>query len=228
MAECFLYNNCNHRHCDDSCCVRKERVGALLKMSLLPEKHWVRMSLITDFDGTDLEEFKRLFNIEKNIGDFVSKGYSLFLHSKGSGNGKTSWAIRLVQAYINYIWPESDLTECKALFIHTSRFLQALKDNFSNRNDYAIYIKNHLDEADLVVWDDIGAEMGSDYDINQLLNFIDRRTNLGKTNIFTSNLNKSELEFKVGTRLASRIGAGIDIELNGKDKRKNTSQVEEY
>lgn len=228
MTECFLYNNCNHRHCNDSYCLRKDRVGTLLKMSLLPEKHWVRMSLITDFDGTDLEEFKRLFNIEKNIGDFVGKGYSLFLHSKGSGNGKTSWAVRLVQAYINYIWPESDLTECKALFIHTSRFLQALKDNFSNKNDYAIYIKDHLDEADLVVWDDIGAEMGSDYDINQLLNFIDRRTNLGKTNIFTSNLNKNELEFKVGTRLASRIGASIDIELNGKDKRKNTSQVEEY
>src|SRR5574344_1121260 len=41
----------------------------------------------------------------------------LMVYSTNCGNGKTSWSLRLVQAYFNKIWPKASLT-CKALFIN--------------------------------------------------------------------------------------------------------------
>ncbi len=177
---------------------------------------------------TDLKEFQRLAHIEEDIENFVKKGYNLFIHSAIPGNGKTSWARRMIKSYFDHTWPMQDLTECKALFIQVSPFLQALKDNITTKNPEVQYIKENITNADIVVWDDLGTEIGSEYDINQLLGFIDRRTAAGKTNIYTSNLTRQEMEFKVGKRLASRVGMSIDIELRGKDKRVMSAQTEEY
>ena len=74
--------------------------------------------------------------------------------------------------------------------------------------------------ADLVVWDDIAAKSGSEFELNHLLNAINTRMDAGKSNIFTSNLGKRELTNALGERLASRIcNKSIDIELQGADKR---------
>ena len=49
---------------------------------------------------------------------------------------------------------------------------------------------------------------------------IDGRINAGKANIFSSNLNDTELHDALGDRLSSRIcNLGYNIELVGGDKR---------
>lgn len=54
-------------------------------ISMEQRKH---INLITDSDGTDLEEFKTLALIQKNIKAFVRDGSQLYLHSQTTGSGK--------------------------------------------------------------------------------------------------------------------------------------------
>ena len=131
----------------------------------------------------------------------------------------TSWSIRLLTAYFNKVWPKSTF-ECQGLFVSVPSFLLALKASISKYNSYAEFINENILKADLVIWDDIATKPGTEFELNHLLNIINTRMNEGKSNIFTSNLNKKELAAALGDRLASRIcNKSIDIELHGEDKR---------
>ena len=187
----------------------------------MPESKWQHLTLRVDANGTDLAEFQRLAEIEKGIESFISEGRNIYLHSPYCGNGKTSWALRLIKAYINAIWPKATL-ECKALFINVPKFLLDLKDEIGrgSRDASLDALRKDIDEADVVVWDDVGTKPGSEYELNQLLSRIDKRVYNRKSNIFTTNLNPEQLETLVGARLKSRIcNASEDIELRGADKR---------
>ena len=162
---------------------------------------------------------QKLAAIEQDIVKFISEGKNLYLHSANCGNGKSSWSIRLVEAYFDKIWARTD-GKCRVLFISVPRFLLALKDNITTRSSYVEYIKDNVLEADLVIWDDIAAKMGSEFELTHLLNIIDNRLALGKSNIYTSNLNRQQLYTALGERLTSRIAnMSTDIELFGADKR---------
>ena len=218
MSTCYLYDNCNHKDCDRFC-LRKYKMDSLYTAALISESQKKRISLRVDADGTDLEQFKQLAAIENDIVNFVKEGKNLYLHSANCGNGKSSWSIRLAQAYFNKIWARSEV-KCRVLFISVPRYLLAIKDNISNRNAYAEYIKENVLEADLVIFDDLAAKMGSEFELTHLLNIIDNRISLGKSNIYTSNLNRQQLYTALGERLTSRVAnMSIDIELFGADKR---------
>jgi len=219
MSQCFLYDRCNHKDCD-KLCLRQLKLGTLLSNSGLPSDKWARMELKLDTDGTDLEIFKELAHIEQNITKFVKIGANLFLHSGNSGNGKTSWAIRMIQVFLDKNWKSYELTDTPVLFINVPRFLESLKLNISTYDEYAPYVLEHVMEADLVIWDDIAAKAGSDYEINKLFSLVDGRISKSKANIFTSNLNNTEMYAALGSRLASRIcNMSTNLELKGADKR---------
>lgn len=219
MQTCFLYPICNHKDCDKDFCMRKYKMSSLYSAAQMTEAQKAHITLKVDSDGTDIEQFKQLSAIEKNITEFVAQGQNLYLHSAVCGNGKSSWSVRLVQAYFEKIWASTGIT-CRVLFISVPRFLLALKDSISSKNSYADYIKANVLKADLVIWDDIAAKMGSEFELTHLLNMIENRIILNKSNIYTSNLNKQQLYTALGERLTSRIAnKSIDIELFGADKR---------
>ncbi len=219
MSDCFLYDICSHIDCESDVCIRKYKLEHLYKASLLSEQQRRHISLKIDDDGTDLMEFRQLADISNNIETFILSGKNLYLHSTTMGCGKSSWAIRMIESYFNHIWPKTDLT-CRALFVSVPRFLLALKENISGNNNYATYIQEHILSADLVVWDDIAAKVGTEFELNHLLSLIETRTSAGKSNIYTSNLNPEEMRVALGDRITSRIcNLSIDIELHGKDKR---------
>jgi DNA replication protein DnaC len=194
-------------------------MDTLYSAALMTESQKQHVVLKIDPDGTDLEQFQKLAAIEQDIVKFISEGKNLYLHSANCGNGKSSWSIRLVEAYFDKIWARTD-GKCRVLFISVPRFLLALKDNITTRSSYVEYIKDNVLEADLVIWDDIAAKMGSEFELTHLLNIIDNRLALGKSNIYTSNLNRQQLYNVLGERLTSRIAnMSIDIELFGSDKR---------
>lgn len=191
----------------------------LYEAALISMEQRKHIDLVTDKDGTDFEEFKTLAVIQKNIKAFVEDGSQLYLHSQTTGSGKTSWALRLCQTYLNQIWPTSKL-ECRVLFVNTPKFLLSLKDNISEKSEYAAYIKENVFKADLVVWDDIATKATTVFEAENLFSIIDSRISSGKSNIYTSNLTQSELHECMGDRLASRVcTASLDIEFHGKDKR---------
>lgn len=217
--ECLLFNNCNHKDCG-GLCTRRIKTERMFALSLLSREQLKPLILRTDADGTDRQTFIELKDIALNIKKFVSDGKSLYIHSAVSGNGKSSWAIRLIKEYINNIWAYADDSTCHALFISVPLFLESLKNSINNYDQYAEDIKASVYTADVVVWDDIAAKCGTEYEINKLLSYIDRRINLGKSNIYTSNLGPNELSSALGTRLASRINSAKEIIFYGADKRK--------
>ena len=219
MSNCYMREVCNGKDCQADFCLRKYKMDSLYSAALMTESQKKHVTLRVDEDGTDLEQFKQLADIEQNIVSFINEGKNLYLHSANCGNGKSSWSLRLAEAYFNKIWARTEV-KCRVLFISVPRFLLALKDNITAKNSYVDYIKENVFEADLVIWDDIAAKMGSEFELTHLLNIIDNRLALGKSNIYTSNLNRQQLYSALGERLTSRIAnMSIDIELRGADKR---------
>ena len=223
MDKCWVTETCkkykNGKCNENEFCIKKFKLEYLYKNSLLSENQWCSKKLFLQTDLTDKEEFDILKNIEISILEFVDSGKNLYIHSKICGNGKTAWAVKLIQAYLNRIWAESSLT-CKALFINVPRFLLTLKDSITTESEYINHIKKYVLDADLVVWDEVGVKALTNYEHEHLLNLINTRLDEGKSNIYTSNLDAEELREKVGERLYSRISnLSIDIEFHGVDKR---------
>lgn len=219
----YCSNNCikwKNNTCDgDSFCQRKYKLDFLFDRSLLAIKQREHVDLYLDRDGCDKEAFTTLKSIEKNVLNFVQEGKNLYIHSTISGNGKSSWAVRLLQSYFNKIWASTDL-DCRGLFVHIPRYLLSIKDAISEKNEYASHIKENILNADLVVFDEIGTKSITTFECENLLNIISARIDSGKSNVYTSNLTPSDLREKLGDRLYSRIvNLSTDIELFGRDKR---------
>lgn len=219
---CKKYNN-EYKECEcrnsDCFCIKLFKLDSLYELTLLSYAQRERIVLRIDSDGTDREAFIKLKAIEDNIEDFIAKGRNLYLYSENCGNGKTAWSIRMIQSHLNKIWYKSDI-KCRALFINVPRFLLALKDNISNHSEYIEHIKQNVLDADLVVWDEVASKGFTDFEMDNMFNFINTRLDFNKSNIFTSNLNGEALKNKVGNRLYSRItNLSECIELKGADKR---------
>lgn len=167
----------------------------------------------------DIQAFQQLKVIKDNIVDFVLSGDNLYLFSENYGNGKTTWSVKLLMAFLNKVWCGNGFKP-RALFLHTPTFLKKLKDRISKVDyDFDEVLKN-VEKVDLVVWDDIGSTSISSYDYANILSFIEQRKFSGKSNIYTGNLNGQELEDKIDKRLRSKVfNDSCVIEFKGVDRR---------
>lgn len=200
-------------------CLKLFKVNQLQELALLTDKQKEYMPLLLDEDKCDLVAFKQLKDIESNIESFIEEGKNIYIYSYQVGNGKTSWALRLLNSYIEKIWYKSDLT-CKCLFINVPKFLLNLKDNITQKLEYITYIKENVLKANLVIWDDIATKGFTEFEMENLLNIINNRIDGGKSNIYTSNLAGDALREAVGDRLYSRVyNYSQLIRFVGKDKR---------
>lgn len=216
--KCWYKDFCSLKNEGDGChmCTKYFKINYFMTHSNLPpaKQKPIKLSPTTDHD---IETFKKLDDIRLNIYEFVYYGKNLFIGSDNTGNGKTSWAIKLLHKYIEEVWEQAAL-EPIAQFIHVPTLLLELKDFNNPLPRSAIQT---IKECDLVVWDDIGDARLSDYDYNQLLSLIDYRTLAEKSNIYTSNITSYKKLIKlVGERIASRIYDGSKvILLDGGDNR---------
>lgn len=203
----------------DQFCIKWFKINELQTLSLLEDSQKNRFPMYLDEDGADRDVYTRLSEIEKDAENFVSQGKNLYLYSAGTGNGKTSFAIRILNAYLASIWYKAELS-CKALFINVPKFLILLKDNISKKSDYIEYIKENVLNADIVIWDDIATKGFTTYEMENILNIIDNRLIANKSNIYTSNIVGDELKECIGDRLYSRVFNKSEVlEFIGKDKR---------
>ena len=217
-ASCWLTNQCNHKDCD-TFCLRRFKLDYLYNQALVSVGQRQRVDLKLDYDLTDKQAFDFLKNVESSIIGFVNAGKNLYLWSNMTGNGKTAWSLRLLQAYLNSVWPKSDL-KCRALFINVPKFFLALKDNISEKSEYIAQIKANVLDADLVIWDEVALKTLTQFEMENLLSLINNRLDCGKSNIYTSNISPNDLLNLVGDRLYSRIiNMSEVIEFKGADKR---------
>lgn len=209
-SDCWYKNVCSYDSCIN--CIRYSEMKYLMENSGIPKAKQMPISLEA---GIDYDAFVSLALIKDNILQFVERGDNLYICSSETGNGKTSWAIKILLKYFDRVWPGNGF-KVRGYFQHVPMLFNTLKD-FSKNHDT---LKNTLENADLVVWDDIAAGKLSDYDINQLLIYLDERIINSKSNIFTGNITSHDKLVKVlGSRLASRIWSSSVIELKGKDRR---------
>jgi len=213
FEECWYKDVCQSV-CQPVSCLRYIEMKYLVDNSGIPKSKQYPVLLEAQ---EDYEQFIRLAEIKNNIFEFVNNGYNLYIASRNTGNGKTSWAIKLMLKYFDEVWAGNGL-KIRGLFIHIPTLLLQLK-NFSNPlpEEY----KQNIMDVDLVIWDEIASTTISQYDYSNLLMFLENRLLNGKSNIYTSNsVSKESLEGIVGNKLASRIWNTSEIiEFRGKDKR---------
>ena len=213
MSVCDRYNaNCWEN------CIRFLEMSKLMQSSNIPLNRQKPVRL--QAPKVDYDAFCRLADIKDNIREFVEQGKNLYITSETTGNGKTSWAIKLMLKYFDDIWPGNGFN-CRGIFVNVPTFLLKCKD-FNNKDSSFDELRNRLDSVDLVIWDDIGSTELSSYDHSQLLMYIDARCNNCKANIFTGNIvSREKLEKAIGIKLTSRVlGENTEkIEFKGSDKR---------
>lgn len=213
------YSNCWYKQiCHDDCnkCTKYLIIKSLMELSGVPSN--LHHPIALNCRDEDYEAFIRLDEIKEDIYNFVAEGQNLFICSEHTGNGKTSWALKLMYKFFSEVWDTWGPITPAALFIYVPEFIMRIKD-FNNpiSQEYLEQIK----KAPLVIWDDIGTGEISNYDYLQILIYVNLRIQAERSNIYTSNITSlQELSNKVGDKLASRIYNDSEIiELKGMDMR---------
>ncbi len=214
-TDCWFIDYCQYAEEDCIDCQLFLQMNWQMQNSGLPKAKQKIIKLRPE--PCDTDAFADLLDIKRSITDFVDLGKNLYLCSDHTGNGKTSWAIKLLQSYLN-LRCEGNYEHLLGMFVSTPQLLLKLKD-FDN--PLSAQYKNNLHNVDLVIWDDIAVSGMSNYDYTQLFTYIDSRMLSEKSNIFTSNCaSRSSLEKVIGNKLASRIWDTSEIiQFNGKDRR---------
>ena len=215
IEKCWYKDVCN-LDCYNSC-IRFNSMISLCQKSNLSENNWIPKKLYAN--DRDRQAFKYLSTIKSDIVNFVENGNSLYLYSQNSGNGKTSWAIKLLLAYFDRVWHKKAF-DCAGVFINTQSFIFKNKENISNPTKEFEELKQNILSSDLVIWDDIASARLSEYDYQLLLTFINTRKLNGKSNLYTGNCDQNGCNEFLGQRLSSRVwNDSIIIGLVEPDKR---------
>lgn len=187
-----------------------------MESSNLPEDKWFPIKLTA---GTDREMFLELSYIKDNILEWVADGGSLYIYSENFGNGKTSWAIKLMLAYFNAIWAGNGFRR-RGVFISVPEFIDRNREIINNRDDEFVKMREDMIACDLVIWDDIASTKLTDFNHSLLMNYLDARVLGNKANIFTGNADFKLMQEYLGGRLSSRIwNSSQIIHLVDSDKR---------
>lgn len=194
--------------------------------SNVPEAKWKEPKLQPD--TVDVEAFDRLNHIKENVWSFLYQyHHHLIICGHNLGCGKTSWSLKLMNAYFDCCTEDFtgidvddlDNTVDKGLFIPTVSFLADLKQFGSNERSRKLY--ERAKKSELVIFDDVAAVPMSKYDYNILYAMIDTRMFAELPCIFTTNATSEvELAKELGPRIAARIWKpSTVIELKGKSYR---------
>ena len=189
----------------------------ILNNSYLPRYQWIEDSLKALDDS---ESFKRLVEIRTDLSHFLSSELNnLVICSNNLGNGKTSWAVKLMLTYIEMQKGKLDYVDEKKInvdnydycvFCQSVPFLVEMKQFGSNKKSYEMY--QRLCRTNLAIIDDLGAAPMSQYDYNIIYAIFEKRLFEGRPTIVTTNFaNKESAEKELGPRLVDRIWSNSEI-----------------
>lgn len=225
--ECIYKSSCKKKDCDiwqditNNFCMRYFKIDKILDNAMLSPKQRKDIKLVLDSDKSDYNSYATLNKFKEGIMNNIEDNVNLYIYSEITGNGKTSWAIKLLTEYVKKNWINIQINSRPVLFINVPQYLLELKLNIRCQSEYVQIVQDNFLKADLIVWDDIGTKTASDFELEYLLSMIDNRQRLErKVDIYTSNIIPTELQKYVGDRLASRIlNTSQLIEFKGQDKR---------
>lgn len=217
--KCWYVGGCgkyNTPECNASC-IRYMEMHYLMQNSGIPRNR--QYAVLLTPSKQDVKSFITLKEIKDDIVNFVEGGESVYIYSDNFGNGKTTWAIKLMQKFFDDIWAGNGF-RCRGIFIHVPTFLTKIKEGISRKDEDFETLKSRLMTVDLVIWDDIAATKLGDFDHANLLTYIDQRKLNQLSNIYTGNLPHEELQDALGNRLSSRVwNDSTPVKFVGADRR---------
>lgn len=180
-----------------------KKVHQLLVESGVPKKYYVPQKLVRRQVDEQLWNF--LEDYRNDVVNKVHSGNNLVITSPIVGNGKTSWAIRLLQRYIAETALDGDLGD-KGVFCVCSNMLEIFGDfgYFETSIEFFDYL-NRLKNCKLLVIDEIGSGRITPVSYNHFYDLINYRVDNGLTTIYTTNYSDERIQEVLGERLYSRI-----------------------
>ena len=189
----------------------------ILENSYLPKYQWIEDKLSA---GKDDRAFKRLSEIRKDLIAFLNSSINnLVICSENLGNGKTSWATKLMLTYTELQKGKLDMVDERLIttdnydfcvFCQSVPFLVEMKQFGNNKKSYEMY--QRLCKTQLAIIDDLGAVPMSQYDYNIIYAIFEKRLFEGRPTIVTTNFaNRESAEKELGPRLVDRIWSNSEI-----------------
>lgn len=154
---------------------------ALYKMSRIPERYCYNIPLVPE--GKDLGAFEALNDFMKSVEERVEKGEGLYIWSESTGNGKTSWACKILSYYFRKVAFKSGL-ENEGLYIYLPTFLDDLRQSYDDPDPDFSELLAMLKNCKLLIIDDIGAEKSTEWVNERLLSIINTRMMKGLSTIY--------------------------------------------
>ena len=176
-----------------------------LNNARIPERYKQDYGLVPSKE--DEKAFITLRDVKDNIKKFVGQGSNVLICSNNEVNVKSSWSKKLLKAYIDQVQSLSFTDNTPALFVNVNSFLNEKKLAISDPSlqDEINKIERSILTAKLVVFDDIADKTLSEYDMSAMYHWIDYRTSMLKSCIFTSNQLPSQLQKTLTGKVFSRI-----------------------
>lgn len=160
--KCYASDYCqkDKSSCSDVCGGYRV-LRALYNLSRIPERYRYTIALKPE-NGEDLEAFTTLDNYKNDVLSMVDEGRGLYIWGKSTGNGKTSWACKIMSYFFRKIAFNTGL-ENEGLYIFLPTFLEDLRDNYDNKDPEFDEILRMIKTCRLLIIDDIGAERVTDW-----------------------------------------------------------------
>ena len=175
------------------------------KNALIPKRYEPDIPLTPS--TKDEKTFIELNEIRNNIKSFVDGGKNLLICSNNAGNGKTTFATKLLKSYIESVSDRSFPNDTPGLFVNVNSFLneKKLAINDPSLNEKIKRMEKAILSAKLVVFDDIADKTLSEYDMNTMYYWLDYRTSNLKSCIFTTNQLPEQLKKTLNGKVYSRV-----------------------
>lgn len=189
----------------------------LYKHSNIPKMYHRDIPLQAGKD--DIEVFKKLQDFKMNVKEKVSNGEGLYIWGRTTGNGKTTWAGKIVNQYFRRSIADTGI-EFEGVYINVPTFMENLRQSYGKEDIEFNYLMEKVYKSKIAIFDDIGSERPSEWVRERLYTIINHRVSNGLTTIYTSNVDLNELEARLGSRICSRIAGSCEVlEIVGQDRR---------
>lgn len=143
--------------------------------------------------------------------DFRKNSDSILMVGK-TGLGKTHLSLAIAQEVIKGGF--------NALYASAPDLFRKLQDEYFGKGESGVDTMKTLLEADLVIIDDLGAEIDNQFSMTSLYNVVNTRINSNKPVIISTNLSLKEIEQRYSERIASRLATTYKcLKFVGKDIR---------
>lgn len=139
--KCYASDYCqkDKSSCSDVCGGYRV-LRALYNLSRIPERYRYTIALKPE-NGEDLEAFTTLDNYKNDVLSMVDEGRGLYIWGKSTGNGKTSWACKIMSYFFRKI---TQLQQKSGFIVVTPDDFEGRKPNVDEIKSFLHQFRHHL------------------------------------------------------------------------------------